>query len=106
MDDEAILEAIRENAVDAAAALEAVQPKEGALTLASIDALARLARRDPAEFWLEQLQERKLVTQFLAALHARGVPLADDVLDDPDSVIPTETSGGSSRARSPSGVGS
>ena len=89
MDDEAILEAIRDNAVDAAAALESVQPKEGALTAASIDALARHAGRDPAEYWLEQLQERKLVTKFLAALRARGV-LLDDEVDDPDRVIPTD----------------
>ncbi|GAA2000825.1 trypsin-like serine peptidase [Microbacterium ulmi] len=90
MDDDAILQAIRDHAADAAEALAAVQSDEKPLTTAGIDALARLSRRDPAEFWLEQLKERGLVTAFAAALRARGVPLADDVLDDPESVIPTE----------------
>lgn len=90
MDDEAILQAIRENAVDAAAALEAAQSGDKPLTVASIDALARLAHRDPAEFWLEQLKENGLVTAFIAALGARGVALGAEVLDDPLGTIPTE----------------
>lgn len=92
MDDEAILQAIRDNAVDAAEALEAVQSTvEKPLTVAAIDALARLARRDPAEFWLEQLHERNLLESFLGALRARGVVLADDEVDAPaDSPFDTE----------------
>lgn len=90
MDDEAILQAIRENAVEAAAALEAAQSGNKPLTVASIDALARLAQRDPSEFWLEQLKERGLVTAFITALGARGVAFGAEVLDDPLGAIPTE----------------
>jgi Trypsin-like peptidase domain len=90
MDDEAILQAIRDHAVDASEALEATQTGEKPLTVASIDALARLAQRDPAEFWLEQLKERNLLVAFIAALRARGVSFDDDEIDDPDEVIATE----------------
>jgi V8-like Glu-specific endopeptidase len=91
MDDEAILEAIRDHPTEAAAALASAQiGDEKPLDVASIDALARRENRDRAEYWLEQLQERRLVKKFVGALRGQGVPLADDVLDDPDSVIPTE----------------
>lgn len=90
MDDQAILDIIRSHATEGAAALRAVQSGDRPLTVPVINVLARREHRDPAVFWLEQLQERGLVTAFVEALRARGVSLADDVLDDPDGVIPTD----------------
>lgn len=91
MDEEAaILEAIRDHAIEAADALAAIQSGKTPVTVEVFKALARRAGKDPAEFWRDWLVESGHVTPFVAALRARGVPLADDLLDDPDGVIPTE----------------
>ena len=64
MDDEAILDAIRAHAVEAAEALAAIQTGLGddkPLTADSIRALADHRNRDPAELWLDELKDRGLV---------------------------------------------
>lgn len=90
MDDAAILDVIRDHPDEAAGALAAIQSGERPLTVPAIAVLARRAKVSEAHFWLQQLQERGLVASFVAALHARGVALENDVLDDPDGVIATE----------------
>lgn len=90
MDDQPILDAIREHAAKAADALAAIQSTDKPLTVDVITVLARRSNTDPADFWLEELKQRRLVTAFVAALRARGVALAEDVLDDPKGVIPPD----------------
>ena len=93
MDDDAILDAIRTHAAEAAEALAAVQlgrGAEGGLTADSIRAAAAMLQRDAAELWLEQLVAGGLVTAFVSALQARGVAIDEDALADPDGAIPFE----------------
>lgn len=90
MDDQQILDAIRGHAADAAGALAVIQSGDTPLTVDAINVLAPRENKDPAVFWLEQLGAMGLVSAFVDALRARGVPLDDDVLDDPDGVIPAE----------------
>src|SRR6266508_2474834 len=64
MDDEAILEAIRAHPAEAAEALVAIQVGLGddkPLTAASIAAAAKLLGDDPAELWVDRLQQAGLV---------------------------------------------
>lgn len=90
VDDDAILEAIRNHGTEAGDALAAIQSGESPLTVEVVNVLAPRENKDPAVFWLEQLKARGLVRSFVGALLARGVRLNDTVLDDPDSVIQTE----------------
>jgi Trypsin-like peptidase domain len=90
MDEEAaILEAIRGHAVQAGDALLAFQSGKTPVTAAVFTALARRSGQDAAVLWRDWLVESGHVTPFIAALQALGVPLADDLLDDPDGVIPS-----------------
>jgi V8-like Glu-specific endopeptidase len=91
VDEDAILEAIRNHSVEAAEALLAIQMGLGGdkpLTADSIGAAADLLHRDRAELWLEQLVDAGLVTAFVSALSARGVDVGDEALADPDGDIP------------------
>jgi hypothetical protein len=90
LDEDAILEAIRTHAVEAADALVAIQMGLGGekpLTADSIGAAADLLQRDKAELWLEQLVGAGLVLAFVNALQARGVSIDDAALADPDGAI-------------------
>lgn len=89
MVDDAILDAIRDHPDEAVAVLAAIQSGDAPLTAPAIAVLARRAGVSEAEHWVEQLAELGLVKAFVTALRARGVALADDVLDDPDGVIAT-----------------
>lgn len=90
MDEDAILDTIRHHAAEAAGALLAVQSGDSPLTVEAINVVAARVNKDPAKFWLEQLEAMGLVASFVGALRARGLQLEDSVLDDPDGVIPTE----------------
>jgi V8-like Glu-specific endopeptidase len=90
LDEDAILEAIRTDAAEAAEALAAVQTGLGdnkPLTADSIGAAADLLNRDQAELWLDELKDRGLVSAFVSALRARGVTIDDEALADPDGAI-------------------
>lgn len=90
MDEDAILEAIRTHAVEAADALAAIQTGLGddkPLTADSIGAAADLLIRDQAELWFDELTDRGLVSAFVSALQARGLTIDDEALDDPDGAI-------------------
>jgi hypothetical protein len=91
--DDAILQAIREHAVEAAEALAAIQTGFGddkPQTAESIAAASDLLNRDEAELWLDELKDRGLVLAFVNALRARGVTIDDVALADPDVAIPID----------------
>jgi V8-like Glu-specific endopeptidase len=90
LDDDAILEAIRTHAVEAAEALAAIQTglgEEKPLTADSIAAAAELVDGDQAELWLDALKDRGLVLAFVGALQARGIAFDEEALADPDGAI-------------------
>jgi V8-like Glu-specific endopeptidase len=90
LDEDAILEAIRAHAAEAAEALAAIQTGLGddkPLTADSIAAAADLLERDHAELWLDELKDRGLILAFVSALLARGVAIDDEALADPDGDI-------------------
>lgn len=93
VDREAILDAIRTHAVEAADALDAIQTAvDGvkALVASSLLETAKSFGEDAAEFWLQRLEGGGLVTAFVNALRARGVNVDPTALDDPTGSIPFE----------------
>ncbi|WP_448625263.1 trypsin-like serine peptidase [Geodermatophilus sp. URMC 64] len=101
-DEAELAEAIRGHPLEAGAALAAVQEGDGPrLTADSLAAAADLLGRDPAELWLEQLQHRRLVDAFAAALQGQGVPLTrPEPADFADHVDPATFTVFSARAQS------
>jgi hypothetical protein len=93
LDRDAILEAIRMHSVEAAEALVVIQAGlaiEKPLTADSIAGAAVLLGVDPAELWVEQLENVGRVEAFVNALRARGVTFDNEPLTDPEGAIPDE----------------
>ena len=89
LDDEVLIAAIRDHPYQAAEALVTVQADAatwptpaGPMTLDSLRASAAAWGEDLEEFWVERLRKQQLVAPFVAALRARGVPLAAVVTTD------------------------